>query len=103
MRARSSHKFKIMVAGSERSDIVDPECLRSHTAGMRIVELLWLLAAASGALTAACWLQVAHRVDAIGAMDQRAYRKSLGRAAVMTAFVLIVASSASALGLIGVD
>ena len=64
---------------------------------MTVVEFLWLLAATSGILAAACWLQVARRIDAIGAMDQRAYRKSLGRAAVMTALVLIVASSTAAL------
>ena len=47
-------------------------------------------------------MQVARRIDAIGAMDQRAYRRSLGRAALMTAGVLIMASVAVALGALGV-
>ena len=64
---------------------------------MTVVDFLSLLAAAFCVLAAACWLQVARRIDAIGAMDQRAYRKSLGRAAVITAVVLIIAASAGVL------
>lgn len=76
-------------------------CL-SIPGGVTVIEGLLSLSAAAGFLAAACWVQVARRIDAIGAMDQRAYRRSLGRAALMTAGVLIMASVAVALGALGV-
>ena len=48
-------------------------------------------------------MRVAGRTDAIGAMDQRAYRRSLGRAAVMTALALILSSCATALNVFWVS
>ena len=68
---------------------------------MTVVEGLLSLSAAAGLLTAVCWVQVARRIDAIGAMDQRAYRRSLGRAALMTSVVLIIASVAVAFHALG--
>ena len=68
---------------------------------MTVIEGLLSLSAAAGFLAAACWVQVARRIDAIGAMDQRAYRRSLGRAALMTSVVLIIASVAVALRALG--
>ena len=70
---------------------------------MSVVEVVSLLSAASGILAAGCWLRVAGRTDAIGAMDQRAYRRSLGRAAVMTALALILSSCATALNVFWVS
>lgn len=82
-------------------DIVDAAFSPFHTQGMTVVEGLLSLSAAAGLLTAVCWVQVARRIDAIGAMDQRAYRRSLGRAALMTSVVLIIASVAVAFHALG--
>ena len=89
------------VTARQTVEIVDAGFLPFHTQGMTVVEGLMSLSAAAGFLAAACWVQVARRIDAIGAMDQRAYRRSLGRAALMTSVVLIIASVAVALRALG--
>jgi uncharacterized membrane protein YidH (DUF202 family) len=89
------------VSNRHRADIVDPAVLPSHTDDMTVIESLLSLSAVTGLLAAACWVQVARRIDAIGAMDQRAYRRSLGRAALMTSVVLIIGSAAVALRILG--
>ena len=90
------------VIARQTGDIIDAAFLPFHTRGVTVIEGLLSLSAAAGFLAAACWVQVARRIDAIGAMDQRAYRRSLGRAALMTAGVLIIASVAVALRALGV-
>ena len=85
----------------QTADIVDAAFLPSHTDDMTVVEGLLSLSAAAGLLAAACWVQVSRRIDAIGAMDQRAYRRSLGRAALTTSVVLIIGSVAVVLHILG--
>jgi hypothetical protein len=66
---------------------------------MPAASIVSLLAAALALVAAFLWIRVAARIEAIGAMDQRAYRRALGRAAVITALTLCLASAAVLLDL----
>ena len=71
----------------------------SHIASMTAASIVSLVAAAFALLAAFLWIRVAARIEAIGAMDQRAYRRALGRAAVITALTFCLASAAVLLDL----
>ena len=86
-----------MLRGTVRP--IDEPSTGSHIASMTAASIVSLVAAAFALLAAFLWIRVAARIEAIGAMDQRAYRRSLGRAAVITALTFCLASAAVLLDL----
>ena len=86
-----------MLRGTVRP--IDEPSTGSHIASMTAASIVSLVAAAFALFAAFLWIRVAARIEAIGAMDQRAYRRSLGRAAVITALTFCLASGAVLLNL----